>query len=208
MLKLIFLLLSLYAATTSAHGGGLDSSGGHNNRKTGGYHCHREPCLSTHQQVQSATKEAEVTGRSYSTLYDRDDWGGWVIKVTDGDTIIIETSEKKRHKIRLTEIDAPERDQPWGQQASRALSKKVMSKSIVAKVSGKDRYNRTLAQIFYKGRNINHEMVAEGHVWAYRRYLINNELLEIEQTAKDNRLGLWGLSESPIAPWEWRRGSR
>lgn len=27
-----------------AHGGGLDSNGGHNNRKTGGYHCHRCPC--------------------------------------------------------------------------------------------------------------------------------------------------------------------
>ena len=77
------MLLALYAATTSAHGGGLDSSGGHNNRKTGGYHCHREPCISTHQQVQSATKEAALTGRSYSTLYNRDDWGGWIDE--DGD---------------------------------------------------------------------------------------------------------------------------
>jgi hypothetical protein len=76
-------LLSFYAATTKAHGGGLDSSGGHNNRKTGGYHCHREPCISTHQQVQSATKAAQVTGRSYSTLYNRDDWGGWIDE--DGD---------------------------------------------------------------------------------------------------------------------------
>ena len=81
MLKLIFLLLSLYSATTSAHGGGLDSSGGHNNRKTGEYHCHREPCLSTHQQVQSATKEA--TRSSYSTLYARDHWGDWIDE--DGD---------------------------------------------------------------------------------------------------------------------------
>ncbi|MBT5791666.1 MAG: YHYH domain-containing protein [Gammaproteobacteria bacterium] len=58
MLRITFLLMSLYAATASAHGGGLDSNGGHNNRKTGEYHCHREPCLSTQQQVQSATKEA------------------------------------------------------------------------------------------------------------------------------------------------------
>jgi hypothetical protein len=81
MLRLSFFLLSLYAATASAHGGGLDGNGGHNNRKTGEYHCHREPCLSTHQQVQSATKEA--TRSSYSTLYDRDDWGGWIDE--DGD---------------------------------------------------------------------------------------------------------------------------
>ena len=76
-------MLAFYAATTSAHGGGLDSSGGHHNRKAGGYHCHREPCISTHQQVQSATKEAAVTGRSYSTLYHRDAWGGWIDE--DGD---------------------------------------------------------------------------------------------------------------------------
>jgi hypothetical protein len=81
MLRLTFFLLSLYAATASAHGGGLDGNGGHNNRKTGEYHCHREPCLSTHQQVQSATKEA--TRSSYSTLHDRDDWGGWIDE--DGD---------------------------------------------------------------------------------------------------------------------------
>jgi hypothetical protein len=71
-LTIILLVLSNLAF---GHGGGLDSSGGHNNRKTGEYHCHREPCLSTHQQVQSATKEAEVTGRSYSTLYNLDDGG-------------------------------------------------------------------------------------------------------------------------------------
>ena len=83
LLKPALFLLYLYSATASGHGGGLDSSGGHNNRETGEYHCHREPCLSTHQQVQSATKEAEVTGRSYSTLYDRDTWGGWIDE--DGD---------------------------------------------------------------------------------------------------------------------------
>ena len=83
MLKLVIFTLYWCSATASGHGGGLDGSGGHNNRKTGEYHCHREPCLSTHQQVQSATKEAEVTDRSYSRLYDRDDWGGWIDE--DGD---------------------------------------------------------------------------------------------------------------------------
>jgi len=47
-LKTALFLLYLYSATASGHGGGLDGNGGHNNRKTGEYHCHREPCLSTH----------------------------------------------------------------------------------------------------------------------------------------------------------------
>jgi hypothetical protein len=83
LLKIVLFSLYWYSATASGHGGGLDGNGGHNNRKTGEYHCHREPCLSTHQQVQSATQEAEVMSRGYSTRYDRDDWGGWIDE--DGD---------------------------------------------------------------------------------------------------------------------------
>ena len=81
MNRIPLLLFLVHSGFAVAHGGGLDGNGGHNNRKTGEYHCHREPCLSTHQQVQSATKEA--TRSSYSTLYDRDDWGGWIDE--DGD---------------------------------------------------------------------------------------------------------------------------
>jgi hypothetical protein len=81
MNRIPLLLFLVYSGFVVAHGGGLDNSGGHNNRKTGDYHCHREPCLSTHRQVESATQEA--TRSSYSTLYDRDDWGGWIDE--DGD---------------------------------------------------------------------------------------------------------------------------
>jgi hypothetical protein len=39
-------LIALFAQppAASAHGGGLDSYGCHNDRKAGLYHCHRGPC--------------------------------------------------------------------------------------------------------------------------------------------------------------------
>ena len=40
-LPALFGLLLLLAPAASAHGGGLNSEGCHNNRKTGDYHCHR-----------------------------------------------------------------------------------------------------------------------------------------------------------------------
>ena len=42
-------LLTVMLLTTTtisyAHRGGMDSNGGHNNRKTGEYHCHRDNCI-------------------------------------------------------------------------------------------------------------------------------------------------------------------
>jgi hypothetical protein len=83
MLRFTILILFFYSATAIAHGGGLDKTGGHHNRKTGEYHCHREPCLSNHSRVRDATEEAEQEGYSYSRLYNRDEWGRWIDE--DGD---------------------------------------------------------------------------------------------------------------------------
>jgi len=38
------LILVLSGLPASAHGGGLDRYGCHNDRKAGTYHCHRGPC--------------------------------------------------------------------------------------------------------------------------------------------------------------------
>lgn len=59
MRRLIILIFFAYSANAAAHGGGLDKTGGHHNRKTGEYQCLKEPCLSTHKQVEEATAGAE-----------------------------------------------------------------------------------------------------------------------------------------------------
>jgi hypothetical protein len=76
-------ILILYGTASFAHGGGLDGTGGHNDRKAGDYHCHREPCLSAHNQTTKAMGEAEGKGVVYSKLYNRDDWDHWID--ADGD---------------------------------------------------------------------------------------------------------------------------
>ena len=122
MNRIPLLLFLVHSGFAVAHGGGLDGSGGHNNRKTGEYHCHREPCLSTHQQVQSATKEA--TRSSYSTLYDRDDWGGWIDE--DGDCqntraeILIRDSQAKVNFDGCRVVDGLWKLPYWGGTATQA----------------------------------------------------------------------------------------
>ncbi len=38
---------------------------------------------------------------------------GKVVKITDGDTLYVLDANYEQHKIRLAEIDAPERKQSW-----------------------------------------------------------------------------------------------
>jgi endonuclease YncB( thermonuclease family) len=45
---------------------------------------------------------------------------GRVVRIVDGDTIVVE-GQGIRQKVRLSVIDAPERDQPWGNTASPIL---------------------------------------------------------------------------------------
>lgn len=49
------------AGPAGAHGGGLNAEGCHNDRKNGGYHCHRAPAV---QQQAIPTKTAAQAERS------------------------------------------------------------------------------------------------------------------------------------------------
>ena len=52
-----------------------------------------------------------------------------VVGITDGDTVTVLDEQNQQHTIRLAEIDAPERGQPWGDRSRQALSALVFSKT-------------------------------------------------------------------------------
>ena len=129
-----------------------------------------------------------------------------IIQVIDGDTVVAQLGEKSV-RIRLAEIDAPEIGQPWGLNAKKALEAKVLGSSVSLEVIDVDRYDRLVARLNLDNRQINRELVSEGHAWVYRRYMRDESLLVNETVASKNKIGLWATG-SQIAPWEWRRGNR
>ncbi|OOF41977.1 nuclease [Rodentibacter rarus] len=130
-----------------------------------------------------------------------------VVGISDGDTITCLMRGNKPIKVRLSEIDAPERNQPFGKKAKQQLSALIYKRWVSLKISGQDRYKRTLATVYYNGKNINLEMVKSGMAWAYQQYLRHSVYLEAQETAQVKRLGLWA-DPSPIPPYEWRKQER
>lgn len=134
---------------------------------------------------------------------------GRVVGIADGDTLTLLTADHVQHRIRLAGIDTPEKRQPWGKRAKQALAAKVFQKNVTVQADKKDRYGRWIGHVFLGQRNINAEMVAEGHAWVYRRYSKDPRLLALEADARAAKRGLWALPEAQrIPPWEWRRTKR
>ena len=125
------------------------------------------------------------------------------IRIVDGDTIkgIV---DGKEIIVRLVEIDAPEMDQPFGVESKKFLKNLIEDKKVTLISEGKDRYDRTLGELFVNKNNINETMVKSGFAWVYDRYVKNLLLYSYQDEAKSKNLGIW-QSENPIAPWVWRR---
>ena len=131
---------------------------------------------------------------------------GKVVKIADGDTLTL-LVDNTQHKIRLSDIDTPERKQPFGNRAKQALSELAFGKHARVVEVTVDRYGRIVGRVYVDGLDVNRELVAGGLAWVYRRYSNDAELLELEAGAKQKGLGLWA-DPNPIPPWEWRRGRR
>ena len=71
-----------------------------------------------------------------------------VVGVTDGDTVTVLDANKVQYKIRLAGIDAPEKDQPFGQRSKQSLSNAVMGKPVRVEWSKQDRYGRLVGKVW------------------------------------------------------------
>ena len=118
------------------------------------------------------------------------DFTGKVIAVADGDTITV-LRDKEQVKIRLVEIDAPEKGQAFGNKSKQSLSDLCFDKTATLADKGKDRYGRTLARVYCDDVDANVEQVRRGMAWAYDRYVTDRGLYLIQDEAKAAKRGLW-----------------
>ena len=87
----------------------------------------------------------------------------------------------------------------------------IQGKSISPKPQVKDRYGRTVAEIYVENRNINLQMVQLGAAYAYRQYLKQfdrDSYLQAEAIANKKGLVVWGPYKPTQVPWECRHSRR
>ena len=134
---------------------------------------------------------------------------GVVIVVIDGDTVLFKPdhyhpSGRAFLKIRLADIDAPEKDQPYGDVATRALTALVLDQRVEVVTVAIDAYGRTIARIQVGGVSVNVELVRQGLAWGSSRYRRNAELTAAQSDARQAQRGIWHEA-APVPPWVWRR---
>ncbi|MBE7423812.1 MAG: thermonuclease family protein [Zoogloeaceae bacterium] len=134
------------------------------------------------------------------------DFSGKVVGVSDGDTITV-LKDRDQVKVRLVEIDAPEKGQAYGNRSKQTLSELVLGKQVEIRERGTDRYGRTLGRIYQSGLDVNAEMVRRGMAWVYVKYAKDQGLYQIQAEAREQRRELWADKE-PVPPWEWRRARK
>ncbi len=135
-------------------------------------------------------------------------------KVTDGDTLKIDT-----FKIRLHGIDAPEKNQqcqkpylkisiltfyedyPCGLASAEALKKKINNKKIVCKILDLDYFKRLIGECYKKKTNLNEWLVLNGYAVAFRKY--SKKYVSEEITAKQKKKGIW--QGKFVMPWDYRK---
>ncbi|HIE1977030.1 TPA: thermonuclease family protein [Escherichia coli] len=128
---------------------------------------------------------------------------GQVIHVLDGDTIEVMDS-RRAVRIRLVNIDAPEKKQNYGRWSTDMMKSLVAGKTVTVRYFQRDRYGRILGQVYAPdGMNVNQFMVRAGAAWVYEQYNTDPVLPVLQEEARQQKRGLWA-DRGPVPPWVWR----
>lgn len=131
---------------------------------------------------------------------------GKIVGITDGDTLTV-LHDLVQIKVRLAEIDTPEKAQPFGQRAKQSLADLCFNKQARIEDKGHDRYGRTIGRVWCAGIDANAQQVQRGMAWVYDRYVTDRSLYALQDDARAARRGLWADAD-PVQPWQWRKAKK
>ena len=151
---------------------------------------------------------------------------GRIVRIVDGDTLIVLDVHNTQHRVRLAGIDTPERGQPFGNRAKQNLSRLTGGQEAEVEWNKKDRWGRLIGTVWVRSPDTKCQdnecpktldagmaQLTQGFAWQFKRYAHEQpeEQREryafAEHEARAKRVGVWSDPDS-IPPWEWRKKRR
>lgn len=139
-----------------------------------------------------------------------------VTRVIDGDTLDVEASGGTQ-RVRLADIDAPERAQPFGRVCGRNLARLAEGRTVsVRPVAGRpiDRHGRIVAYVELDSVDLNLRQIETGCAWHAIEYAQGHQSREdfaryaaAQLRARRDRAGLW-IDGDPVYPAFYRKAQR
>lgn len=143
---------------------------------------------------------------------------GQVVRVLDGDTLTVADGRHRRIKVRVSGIDAPEKNQAYGRESKAHLTSMVMGKAVDVEWDKRDAYGRVIGRVLIapsacpacdKSRDAGLAQISAGYAWWYRgesrelAYADKSRYALAENAARARHSGLWA-APTPVPPWVWR----
>lgn len=146
---------------------------------------------------------------------------GRVVRVIDGDTLVVRDDAAVRRETRIAGIDAPEIRQPYGVRARSRLVEIAYAKRVRVVWYKRDAYGRRVGRVFVESGSpctrppcappldAGWAQIVAGYAWHDREHATEQALDErmryalAERAARSRGDGLWADAH-PMPPWRYR----
>lgn len=145
---------------------------------------------------------------------------GFVVAVTDGDTLLVDIEGGGRRQFRLAWVDAPDIRQTHGEMSRASLTALAAARPAIVEPVGEGKRGvqavirvtppelRCPTGDCPKTLDLGHAQLSRGMAWHDRRTLGQpaqalGKYERAEFEAKVRRIGLWA-DRNPAPPWDWR----
>ena len=145
-----------------------------------------------------------------SGLLQADILTGRVVRVIDGNTLVIASANYAQHRIRLLGITAPVYGQPFGVASRERLAVAVAGKFVVVEFKKRDQRERIIGKVLLGNRDVNIGQIRAGLAWHYLKHQYEQSRIDREKyadaelDARRNKRGFWGDREPVLSRKLWK----